>query len=90
MRADTYSFWKAVRPVSYSACFATGLTDGRDSLLLPVLLPDEQPSNKQSSAQQKMTIFFMKKHLALSIWHLALQPMQLCGLGVANRKLPIC
>jgi hypothetical protein len=56
-----------VRPVSYSAGFVAGLANGRDSLLLSVLLPDEQPGSKQSSAQQRMTIFLMKKHLALSI-----------------------
>src|ERR1039458_1934898 len=67
MRADTYSFWKAVRPVSYSAGFAAGLANGRDSLLLSVLLPDEQPASKPSSAKHRMTTVRIKNDLALSI-----------------------
>src|ERR1017187_10273744 len=61
MRADTYSFWKAVRPVSYWACFAAGLAGECDSLLLSLLLPDEQASSEPSSTRQgKMTIFLMR------------------------------
>src|ERR1039458_5280118 len=60
MRDDTYSFWKAVRPVSYWACFTAGLADGCDSLLLSLLLPDEQPASIQSSVRQGTTIFLMR------------------------------
>src|SRR5664279_591765 len=60
MRADTYNFWKAMRPLSYWACFAASLAGGCDSLLLPLLLPDEQPASTQSSAIQGTTIFLMR------------------------------
>src|ERR1017187_7765266 len=60
-RADRYSFWKAVRPLSYWACFAAGLAGGCDSLLLSLLLPDEQASSEPTSTRQgKMTIFLMR------------------------------
>src|ERR1039457_3798529 len=60
MRADTYSFWEAVRPVSYWACFAAGLAGECVSLLLSLLLPDEQPASIQSSVRQGTTIFLMR------------------------------
>src|SRR5664279_2464814 len=60
-RADRYSFWKAVRPLSYWACFAAGLAGGCDSLLLPLLLPDEQPASTQSSAIQGLSLIHISE-----------------------------
>src|ERR1019366_3012967 len=66
-RGGRGSFCEGVGSRFVLACLAGGC----DSLLLSLLLPDEQPASIQSSARQGTTIFLMRSS-AVSSWQLAI------------------